>query len=101
MAPASEPGARPSELETLAVTGGRPTASRTGKVIRVPEPTMVLMVPAATPASRTAVISHSDIRFPLVGCCRAPVDHAGAAHGLARGGPPSGTGANGGERVRV
>ena len=38
-------------LETLAVTGGTPNASRVGNVINVPDPTTVLMVPAATPAS--------------------------------------------------
>ncbi|KDN82570.1 hypothetical protein KCH_57480 [Kitasatospora cheerisanensis KCTC 2395] len=51
--------------------GGRPMASRTGKVIRVPEPTMALIVPAAVPASRTASASQSVICFPLVDCCRA------------------------------
>ena len=38
-------------LETLAVTGGTPNASRVGNVISVPDPTTVLMVPAASPAS--------------------------------------------------
>ena len=46
-------------LETLAVTGGTPNASRVGNVISVPDPTTVLMVPAATPASRTATISQT------------------------------------------
>ena len=44
-------------LETLAVTGGTPNASRVGNVISVPDPTTVLMVPAATPASRIATAS--------------------------------------------
>ena len=43
-------------LDTLAVTGGRPMASSTGKVISVPEPTTVLIVPAATPATKTTRI---------------------------------------------
>ncbi len=60
MAPLMEPGMRPSALETVAVTGGRPVARRTGKVIRVPEPTMVLIVPAPTPAAKTASISQMD-----------------------------------------
>src|SRR4051794_754380 len=58
MAPDSVPGTRPTVLETLAVTGGTPKASRVGKVIRVPEPTMVLIVPAAMPASRMAATSN-------------------------------------------
>ncbi|CAM5699783.1 hypothetical protein SGRIM128S_08571 [Streptomyces griseomycini] len=55
MAPLMEPGIRPSALETVAVTGGRPVASRTGKAIRVPEPTIVLIVPAPTPAAKTNI----------------------------------------------
>ena len=49
-APANDPGASPIVFETLATTGGTPRASRTGKVMRVPEPTTVLMNPAQTPA---------------------------------------------------
>ena len=41
-------------LDTLAVTGGTPSASRVGNVISVPDPTTVFMVPAAIPASRIA-----------------------------------------------
>lgn len=52
-----EPKTSPRELETVAVTGGRPVATSTGKVISVPEPTMVLMVPAPMPAAKTASIS--------------------------------------------
>ena len=59
----SDPGTSPMVLETLAVTGGTPNASRVGNVIRVPDPTTVLMVPAATPASRIAAISrHPPLR---------------------------------------
>ena len=47
-------------LETFAVTGGTPNASRVGNVISVPDPTTVLMVPAATPASTMATASSSD-----------------------------------------
>ena len=46
-APESEPGASPTVLEILAVTGGTPRASRVGNVINVPEPTTVLINPAA------------------------------------------------------
>ncbi len=48
---------RPSALETVAVTGGSPVASSTGKVIRVPEPTTLLMAPAPTPAVNTAAMA--------------------------------------------
>src|SRR3954454_11705361 len=58
MAPVRLPGARPRELEMVAVTGGSPTASSTGKVTRVPEPTTALIEPAARPARATATISH-------------------------------------------
>ncbi len=61
MAPLIEPGTRPRVLDTLAVTGGRPVASSTGKVIRVPEPTMVLIVPAPMPAAKTASDSQMDM----------------------------------------
>ncbi len=60
MAPLMEPGIRPRALDTVAVTGGRPVASSTGKVINVPEPTMVLIVPAPIPAAKTASISQMD-----------------------------------------
>ena len=55
--PDSDPGTSPIVFDTLAVTGGMPNASRVGNVISVPDPTTVLMVPAATPASRMATIS--------------------------------------------
>src|SRR3982075_3354013 len=54
IAPNNDPGTSPNPLDTLAVNGGYPTASNTGKVISVPEPTTVLMSPAATPAAATA-----------------------------------------------
>src|SRR3954453_22765570 len=47
-------------LETLAVTGGTPNARRVGNVISVPDPTTVLMVPAASPASPMARASSRD-----------------------------------------
>src|SRR5919206_542383 len=53
MAPVRLPATRPSELLTVAVTGGRPTASSTGKVTRVPEPTTALIEPATRPAANT------------------------------------------------
>ena len=54
------PGTSPMLLETLAVTGGTPKASSVGNVIKVPEPTTVLIVPAATPANRIATTSKTD-----------------------------------------
>jgi hypothetical protein len=38
-------------LEMFAVSGGYPTASRTGNVMRLPEPTIALITPAAAPAA--------------------------------------------------
>src|SRR5690606_2120611 len=40
-----------------------------GKVINVPEPTMVLMVPAATPARQTATASQTATRYTSVHQC--------------------------------
>ena len=56
-APESEPGVSPTVLEMLAITGGTPSASRVGKVIKVPEPTTVLINPAAAPATSSATRS--------------------------------------------
>src|SRR4029453_4311187 len=56
-APESEPGASPTVLEILAVTGGTPSASRVGNVIKAPEPTTVLINPAAAPAPSSATRS--------------------------------------------
>src|SRR5690349_12978239 len=47
-------------LETFAVTGGTPNARRVGNVISVPDPTTVLMVPAASPARPMAMASSGD-----------------------------------------
>src|SRR4051794_11539516 len=51
------PKTRPTELETLAGAAEEPTASRAGKVISEPEPTIALTPPAAKPAASTARIS--------------------------------------------
>src|SRR4051812_12354431 len=51
-------------FETFAVTGGKPKASRVGKVISVPEPTTALMAPAATPARAMATISYQGTGRP-------------------------------------
>ena len=51
----------PTQFETLAVTGEKPTASRVGKVISEPEPTIALIPPAASAAARTASASGTDI----------------------------------------
>src|ERR1700712_3385733 len=58
MAPESDPGASPTVLDTLATTGGTPNARRVGNVINVPDPTTVLIVPAAMPESSRAAPSH-------------------------------------------
>jgi hypothetical protein len=67
MAPVRLPGTRPMLLEMLAVIGGMPSSSRVGKVIRVPEPTMVLIVPAPIPARTTRRASSTDTRTPYAG----------------------------------
>ena len=51
MTPDTEPGTRPMLFDTLASNGGYPSAMSVGKVISEPEPTTVLIVPAAMPAS--------------------------------------------------
>src|SRR5579864_8213124 len=51
------PGTSPTLLETLATTGGKPKASRVGKVISDPDPTTALMAPAPQPAARIASAS--------------------------------------------
>src|SRR3954453_3474957 len=84
MAPVRLPGTRPRELETVAVTGGRPTASSTGKVTRVPDPTTALMPPAANPAAATATICHPVMRPPLRSLarrCRRLLAGGGSARG--------------------
>src|SRR5689334_9616807 len=57
-------------FETLAVTGGTPSASSVGKVISVPEPTTALIMPAPTPAASTASASHglTGRPYPALGC---------------------------------
>ncbi|BCO47734.1 hypothetical protein MINTM002_34080 [Mycobacterium intracellulare] len=44
------PATRPVAFDMVAVTGGKPSATSVGKVIRVPEPTSALIAPAASPA---------------------------------------------------
>ena len=51
------PGTRPTAFDMVATTGGYPKASRVGKVTRVPEPTTVLIVPAAIPARKMQIAS--------------------------------------------
>src|SRR5664279_2523838 len=57
MAPLSDPGTSPTVFETFATTPGYPNARSVGKVMSEPEPTTVLMVPAASPAARIAIAS--------------------------------------------
>src|ERR1700712_4129244 len=94
MAPVRLPGTRPRALEMEAVTGARPTASSTGKVTSVPEPTTALMDPAASPASATATISHAVMAALRRGChtvlWQPPAGRGGSGAGelAARGAPP-------------
>src|ERR1035437_6591239 len=66
MAPLIDPGNRPTVLETLASSGAYPKASSNGNVISDPEPTIVLIVPAARPAHRIAPASTGVIGDPKV-----------------------------------
>src|ERR1700684_1113209 len=61
MAPLNEPGASPTVLLTLATMGLSPKAHRVGKVIRAPDPTIVLMVPATRPTATMARASSADM----------------------------------------
>src|SRR6478609_11796360 len=76
------PGTRPTVLLTLAVTGGTPNARRVGNVINVPDPTTVLMVPAATPARAisTASVGLTGRQVLLAHQCR-PTRGAGRTAG--------------------
>lgn len=56
-APLTEPGTSPTLFATFAATGGSPAHRRTGKVMRVPEPTTVLIAPAPIPATTTTTPS--------------------------------------------
>ena len=66
--PEKLPGTRPITLLIVAVTGGMPKDIRTGNVNKVPEPTMALIAPAATPDSAIAAIS----RAVIVSACPVP-----------------------------
>ena len=57
-APVMLPVTRPIALDVVAVTGGYPSATRTGKVTSVPEPTTALISPAHTPARAMIAASH-------------------------------------------
>src|SRR5476649_815491 len=58
------PATSPTVLETLATTGGYPKNSSVGNVINVPDPTIVLRVPAAIPAASSAATSYQGTRSP-------------------------------------
>ncbi|MCY1185292.1 hypothetical protein D9M73_260570 [compost metagenome] len=52
-------------FETTAFTGAKPRATSTGKVTRVPEPTMVLMVPAHRPAKKMTISRQNSTAAPV------------------------------------
>ena len=59
------PGMSPSALLMVAAWGGTPKATSAGKVIRVPEPTTALIVPAPSPARKMSVlVSRSNVTVP-------------------------------------
>ena len=47
-------------FDIVAVTGGKPNATRVGNVIRVPDPTSELIAPAPTAASTMMAMSKAD-----------------------------------------
>ena len=49
-------------LEALATTGGRPSATRTGKLSSEATPTVEVRIPAPSPAASTASCSRKVIR---------------------------------------
>ena len=51
-------------FEMFAVTGGTPKNSSVGKVMRVPDPTIVLIVPAADAGEDHGRASPTDTRSP-------------------------------------
>ena len=67
MLPVRLPGTSPMLFEMFAVIGGMPSSSSVGKVIRVPDPTIVLIVPAPMPARTTRSASSADTRTPYAG----------------------------------
>ncbi len=52
-------------FDAFATTGGTPSASRVGKLTREPVPTIVLIVPAAAPASSTVAASQIPMLPPV------------------------------------
>src|SRR3954453_5913150 len=55
--PLRPPGTSPTQLLVFATSGERPSASRTGKLTRLPAPTEASTTPAPNPAARTASTS--------------------------------------------
>src|SRR6478752_3143398 len=54
-------------FETLATSGLTPKKSSVGNVMSVPDPTIVLMMPAPVPASAMATADQNDTRSPYRG----------------------------------
>jgi hypothetical protein len=54
----ADPVIRPMAFDVVAVTGGYPSATRTGNVTSVPEPTTALISPAHSPARAMIAASH-------------------------------------------
>src|SRR4029453_18197952 len=59
--PDTPPATRPTAFDIVAVTGGYPSATKVGKVIRVPEPTIALIAPAPTPARAKRIMWETGI----------------------------------------
>src|SRR3954469_22479986 len=65
--PLMPPNTSPTVFDTFSATGGGPTASSVGNVTSDPDPTIVLTMPAAPPAAKTATYSPSVTRARLCG----------------------------------
>ena len=68
--PDTLPATKPTAFDIVEVTGGYPSATSVGNVMRVPEPTTALIAPAPTPANAIRIISTTGTRATLV-CCPA------------------------------
>src|SRR4029077_2253900 len=63
--PDTPPATRPTAFDIVAVTGGSPSATKVGNVIRVPEPTTALIAPARTPARAIKIMWETGIWLTL------------------------------------
>src|SRR5689334_6890795 len=63
--PDTPPATKPTAFDIVEVTGGYPSATSVGNVMRVPEPTSAVMAPAPTPARAMRIMSTTGTRGTL------------------------------------